>query len=95
MKVQPKWQRARILRSISYPQIVGREIWVTTGLPRDQQNVICDGQPGVCPEAVRTNLLSAETGVTTYFWSSQMIERLGDFCDDPPIVPWAKFLAGE
>jgi hypothetical protein len=33
MSDKPKWQRAKILRAIGYPDAVGRFVWVITGPP--------------------------------------------------------------
>ena len=94
MSKQPKWQRARIVKSFYVPQIISREIWA-------MRPVLHEALDGLSMSAVPAqemccvNARSAD-GCRIAF-DPTCLEFLArnenDFADDVPMLKWEEFLA--
>jgi hypothetical protein len=96
MLMKPKWQRARILASEHYPEVIGCEIWVAVGIPIVTPAVNSfTGQVTPAEPQARISILPIRGP-----WASIPMRNLellardeNDFAEDVPLLPWKQFLA--
>jgi hypothetical protein len=92
---RPKWQHARVLKSIDLPEAIGRKIWIKIEPPaerggRDVMTLeICEVTP--------THLTNLHSSGLRIIISTEQIELLArdenDFAEDVPLIPWEQFLS--
>lgn len=93
---EPKWQRARFVKSLYAPQIIGREIWAMRPVLREALDALSMSAVPA-QEMCCVNARSADGSRIAF--DPTCLEFLArdenDFADDVPMFKWEEFVAGE
>jgi hypothetical protein len=88
------WQKARILKNISFPEVIGREIWVKCQPPHISAGISIKTGKRREPHlsyVIAIEPVSAQRSVL----DAAHLELLPEFTEDVPLIPWSRFLACE
>ena len=94
--MKPQWQRAKILLNESFPELVGREVWVRIEQPFISNSVsIKTGRP-TAPDLCREVAIDSGHAGKTVMQASKLeclARDENDFAEDVSFVRWDDFRA--